>query len=332
MKKIKGFMLVILALLAEGLISAASKGRSGSNRQGPTQAKEGVSYGGADSPGELPKHGWKLALKRTKEALKDKNLPVSAAGVAYYATLTFFPAVLGVATIYATIADPRGLLGLLESLQGLVPDAIYDMLETQLTPLAEAGRKSVGVAALLSVAALLWTTSGGLQNLVKALNEAYDVRETRGFIKLRTVNVLLSIFLLAFGGLIMGTIILEADALQQWGVSSLIADSFAILRWPMLVILISIVLAVVYRYAPNREEPHWSWVSWGATAATIIWLAATAAFFYYAQNFGNFNKTYGTFAGIIILMTWFNVSSLVVLLGGQVNKKLEEVTGGTTHG
>ena len=323
MKQLKSFLLLLAALLVEGLVSAGSKNR---HAMVTRDAASGSAGAAAGSPAELPKSGWKAALKRTKAALKDKNLAVSAAGVAYYATLTFFPALLGLATVYATFADPQGLMQLLDSLKGIVPDAILDLMTTQLQPLVSAGKKSIGIAALISIAALLWTTSGGLQNLVKALNEAYDVRETRGFIKLRLLNVVLSIFLLAFGGLILFMLLLVPDALYAWGMPSALANGFSWLRWPVLVVLISIVLSVVYRYAPDRSEPHWSWVSWGATAATLIWLAATVLFFLYVQNFGNFNKTYGTFAGIIILMTWFNVSSLVVLLGAQVNKKLEDVT------
>lgn len=321
MRKPTSILLVIIALLLEGIQSAARRPRPGVSGGA---AADGVR---ADSPADLPKSGWKAALKRTKQALRDKNLAVSAAGVAFYATLTFFPALLGVATVYATFADPRGLVAAIDSLQGLVPAAVHELISSQLSPLASAGRQSLGLAAVVSVAALLWTTSGGLQNLVKALNEAYDVQESRGFIKLRLLNIVLSVFLLAFGGLIMAVLLLQPMALERWGLPGGLADSFAILRWPVLIILISIVLSVVYRYAPNRTEPRWSWVSWGATAATVIWLAVTALFFVYAQNFGNFNKTYGTFAGIIILMTWFNVSSLVVLLGGQVNRKLEEITG-----
>lgn len=279
----------------------------------------------ADSPAELSKGGWKDAFIRTKEALKDKDLATSAAAVAYYTTLTFFPALLGLATVYATFAGPQQLAPAIAALQGIMPDAIHDIIKTQLGPLTEANAGTVGIAALISIAALLWTTSGGLQNLVKATNYAYEEEETRNIIALRLLNIVLSAILIVLGGLILFILLLQPDALQKWGWPSLLADSFTVLRWPAVIILLSIVLSVIYRYAPNRRNPRWQWVSWGATAATIIWVIASVLFFLYVQNFGNFNRSYGTFAGIIILMIWFNISSLIVLLGAQVNKKLEEV-------
>lgn len=280
----------------------------------------------ADSPADLNARGWKAALKRTKRALKDKDLSMAAAALGYYTTLTFFPAVLGFATLYTAIAGAAGLQRLLDQLELVFPSAIQDLLQTQLGPLMHASHASLGIATAISIAALLWTTSGGFQNLVKALNITYGVTETRGMIKLRLTSILLSVAVIIFGAVVLFLLVLQKDALHHFGVPEVMANIFPILRWPILAIVISIVLAVIYRYAPNRHEPNWSWVSWGATAATLIWLIGTALFFFYVQHFGSYNKSYGTFAGIIILMVWFNLSSLIVLLGAQANNKLEEVT------
>lgn len=284
-----------------------------------------------DSPADLSKTGWKVVLLRTKQALKDKQLSSHAAGLAYSATLTFFPAMLGAATVFATFAGTSTLLSLLNGLKGVVPPAIYDLLHQQLGPLATAHHKSLGIAAIISVLALVWTTSGGFQNLVKATNVAYEVHESRGMIKLRLLSIAISVVLLILGGAIFVLLVLQGTALTKLGAPHLIATLFPILRWPVLVVLISIALSLIYRYAPDRKAPQWSWVSWGATAATMIWLVGTILFFFYAQKFGNFNKSYGVFAGIIILMTWFNLSALIVLIGAQVNKKLEEVTSADTR-
>ncbi|MDB5181303.1 MAG: hypothetical protein JWP13_66 [Candidatus Saccharibacteria bacterium] len=320
MKYIRSIMVVIIGLFLKG-----SRPRS-------TAVGSAAEYSGeaADSPADLTKRGWKAALLRTKQALKDKDLSSHAAALSYYATLTFFPAVLGLATVYTSIAGGQALLNLLSELELVVPPAIQDLLQTQLAPLANANQKSLGLATVVSLATVLWTTSGGLQNLVKALNVAYDAEETRNFVKLRLSSILLSVVLLIFAAIILVLLVLQGDALYAWGVPTMVANLFPILRWPLLVIVISLVLAIVYRYAPNRVDPKWSFVSWGSTAATIIWLIGTALFFFYAQNFGNFNKSYGTFAGIIVLMIWFNLSSLIVLVGAQVNKKLEEVTDADT--
>ena len=318
MKYIRSLLIVLVGLVLRGAKKAPVSTAPSSYAK---------SDGNVDSPADLSKKGWKTALKRTKQALKDKNLSMMAAGLAYYTTLTFFPAALGVASLYTSVAGPQALLGLLSDMELVVPPAIQDLLQTQLSPLARAGQTSLGVAALVSLAAVLWTTSGGIQNLIKATNIAYDVEESRNFIKLRLLSIALSAGMLLFGAVVLTLLLLQGDALHALGVPTILSDIFPILRWPLLIAVISIALAVVYRYAPNREDPKWSWVSWGATAATIIWLIGTALFFFYAQNFGNFNKSYGTFASIIILMVWFNLSSLIVLVGAQVNRKLEDLTG-----
>jgi membrane protein len=294
----------------------------------PRQAGNELVHTGedGDSPADLTTKGWRLALKQTGKALKDKDLARSAAALAYYATLTFFPALAGLATVVAIFAGKEMLFKILDGLRLVVPEPIAVLLQTQLAPITKATSTSLGIATVVTIAALLWTTSGGLQNLIKATNTAYDTQETRGLIKMRLMSVVMSIILLVLGAVTLGLLILQPTALHAWGFPDLWANLFPILRWPVLAVIISIALAFIYRYAPNRREPRWQWVSWGAAAATIIWLIGTVLFFLYVQYFANFNKTYGTFAGIIILMTWFNLSSLIILLGAQVNQRLEAVT------
>lgn len=325
MKYIRSLCIVLIGLFLKGNRKTA-KNFSSNQDNSYVETDDGT----VDSPADLTKTGWKAALLRTKQALKDKNLSMSAAALSYYTTLAFFPAALGLATFYTAVAGPQALLNLLNDLELVVPPAIQDMLQTQLSPLARAAQTSLGIAAFVSLGLVLWTTSGGVQNLVKALNIAYGVTESRGMVKLRLTSLGLSVVFILFTLLALFLLMLQGDALHAFGVPSVVADLFPVLRWPILVVIISIFLAVIYRYAPDRREPRWSWVSWGAVAATIIWLIGTVLFFVYAQNFGNFNKSYGTFASIIILMTWFNLSSLIILVGAQVNNKLEEVTNADT--
>jgi membrane protein len=313
----KIFYLVGLYLVASFLddISARSK-KQPTDADTPPQED-------ADSPVQLSGSGWKRVLKQTKQALKDKDLATTAAGLAYYATLTFFPAVLGLATVTLIFTSPEQVTSLINNLSHYLPAAIAKLLSTQLTPIVSAGSKKASLAVIVSVAALIWTTSGGLQNLIKATNKVYDVKETRNMVKLRLTSAALSIVLLVFGGVIILLLLLQKNALQQLGFPSTLATLFPLLRWPILLALLSVMLATIYRYAPDRKEPHWQWVSWGATAATVIWLIVTVGFFIYVQNFANFNRSYGSLAGIVVLMIWFNYSALIILVGAQVNKRLE---------
>jgi len=318
MKYIRSLLIVFIGLFMAGTRRVRSRQQS-SDLVDPDD-------GNVDSPADLTGKGWKVALKRTKQALKDKNLSMFAASLAYYTTLTFFPAALGLATLYTSIAGGQALLDLLDNLSLVLPPAIQSLLQQQLSPLARASQGSLGIATAVSLAVVLWTISGGVQNLIKATNIAYEAEETRGFIKLRLVSLALSGVFIVFAALMLLLLVLQGDALHALGVPTVMSNLFPIIRWPLLVIALSLVLAVIYRYAPNRTEPRWSWVSWGAGAAVIIWLIGTVLFFFYAQHFGNFNKSYGIFASIIILMTWFNLSSLIILVGAQVNKKLEDVS------
>lgn len=318
MKYLRALFVIIIGLF----VSGSRRARSGSLKS---------LFGGddtsvrANSPADLPKQQWKRALKETKDALRDKNISMMAAGLAYYATLTFFPATLGAATLFTSIVGGHQLLSVLNQLDLVLPPAMTTLLQRQLSPLAGAGSTSLGIATVISLALLLWTLSGGIQNLVKATNVTYDVEESRNFIKLRLVSMGLSLAFLIFGGVIVVLLILQGSALHALGVPTWMSDWFPWLRWPLIVVIISVVLAVIYRYAPNRQEPKWAWVSWGATAATVIWLIITALFFFYVQRFGNYNKSYGIFASLIILMVWFNLTSQLVLVGAQVNKNLEDV-------
>lgn len=278
----------------------------------------------ASNPRDVSKKGWKAALSDSWQAVKEKELSLASAGLAYYATLTFFPAALGIATAYVLIAGSDRLLSSLDSLSLIVPPTIESLLRTQLTPLAAAEQASLGVAAAISLAAVLWTTSGGISNLIKAVNVAYDVDETRGFIKLRLLSILLSIVFIILAAFILVLLLIQADVFQEFGAPTWINVLFPYLRWLLLLVIISAVLTFVYRYAPNRRRPSWPWVSWGAAAATVLWLVVTALFFFYIQNFGNFNDTYGTFASIIILMLWFYLTSFIIVLGAQVNNDLEQ--------
>lgn len=232
---------------------------------------------------------------------------------------------LGTAGLYVLFTSPQQLLHSLNGLNAYLPIAISSLLKQTLAPIGHNPHGQAGLAVILSILALLYTTSGGIQNLVKATNKAYEVEETRGLIKRRLTSVALSVLMLAIGGLVALLLVMQGSALHRLGFPNFVATVFPYARFPILIFLIAVVLSAIYRYAPNRQEPSWQWVSWGASAATILWLAVTALFFIYAQNFGSFNKTYGSFAGIIVLMTWFNLSSFIVLLGAQVNKKLETV-------
>lgn len=290
-------------------------------------AKRGRIVDRPDGPADLSGPQWRRAFKETKRALKNKELGANAAGLAYYATLTFFPTVLGIATCVSYFAEPGWLLQQLDKLTIIMPSELAKIVRQQLRPLASIGKQALGITAMVSVLALLWTTSGGMQNLVKCINRAYDVPETRNFVKLRLVSAVLSGGLLIIGAVMAALLLAQGDVLRMLDAPQWLASAFPAIRWGLIAGLVSVSLAFIYRYAPARSQPRWQWVSWGATAAALLWLLGSALFFLYAHNLANFNKTYGAFASIIVLMIWFNLSSFIILLGAQVNHSLERRVG-----
>lgn len=284
----------------------------------------------ATSPTELSKTDWKAALKETKTALGDKNIPMLAGGVAFFATLSFFPMLAAFVSIFSLIADPQQLQNAILAAEAYLPGELGTLINTQLR--ATSGQQTANlIAAIVAIAIALWGASSGVQNLIKATNEAYDVEESRGFIKLKLISIALVLAGIIVGMPLLFLIAVQGEWLTALGAPEWLANSFLISRWVIIAILMTVALAAFYRYGPDRKDAKWQWVSWGAAAAILIWLLGTLLFFFYAQNFGNFSKNYGVFAGIIVLMTWLNLSAFIFLLGAQVNHRLEAKTAKSTR-
>jgi membrane protein len=284
----------------------------------------------ADSPPQLSKGDWKQALKETRGALKNKNLPMLAAGVAFFTTLSFFPMLAAGVAIAALVIDQGQIAQIIASLDTYLPKDLASLVSTQLQTLSgkDAGNALVAAFAILLS---LYSASTATQNLINATNRGYDVDESRGFIKVKLLSIALTLGGLLFTFLLLPLLLATTDFLTGIGIPHVLAAAIIWLRWPLVLILITIALAAFYRYGPDRKDPKWQWVSWGAGAATLIWLIGTALFFLYAQNFGSFSESYGVFAGIIILMTWLNLTAFIFLLGAEVNHRLEKQTSAPTE-
>ena len=278
-----------------------------------------------DQPPELSLKDWKQALIETKNALRDKNLSMISAGISYFASLAFFPTIAAAVAIAAFVMSPAQIRDVASGIEGYMPRDMASLVTTQLTSQASAEQASL-IVAIIAITISLISASGAVDKVIKGLSIAYDTEETRGFIKLRLLSVGLIIGVIVIGILVLSLLAASPEVLVSFGVPVALAGSIVWLRWIILVIIISLVLSLLYRYGPNRPTAKWQWVSWGAAAATIIWLIATAAFFMYVQNFANFSESYSVFAGIIIMMIWFNISALIVLIGAQVNHRLETKT------
>jgi len=279
----------------------------------------------ASNPLQFPIRQWRYALIKAIKNINAKNIPILAAGAAYFSTLSFFPLVIAIVAI-ATLAMGDGeLKSALHAIEQYVPRDIGGVLSAQFENALnnKSGNITAGVIAFVFAIAGM---TGATQNLISATNIAYDQKERRSFLRVTLISVGLTLGAM-IGIVLLGIFLtLNRSILIHIGTPPLIAAAFPYLRWIFIIIGIVFSLATFYRYGPSRPNAKWHWVSWGATVATIIWLIGTIAFFLYVQYFGNFSNSYSLFAGLIILMIWFNLSSFIILLGAQINYHLEKQT------
>lgn len=279
----------------------------------------------ASTPKDLSWKSWKRALIETKKAIADRNLSMLAAGVAYGGTLAFFPLVVACVAIASIVLAPEQIKDIASGLSAFLSKDIASLLSTQLVNALDNHSANVLVA-VAAIALALFGVSGAMNSLVNALNTAYDVTETRNFLKVRLTSLGLTSMMIVGMLIILPLIVLGETILRGWQVPEGLITLFSIVRWVILAVVMSLGLSVLYRYAPDRVNARWQWVSWGAIMATLLWLVVTALFFIYIQYFASFNESYSLFAGIIVLMMWLNFTGLIVLVGAEINSQLERRT------
>lgn len=279
----------------------------------------------AESPRDVPKKGWLDILARTKHELDQDHLSIVAAGIAFYWFLAFVPALGAVLSIYAFIADPAQVSEHLNILAQVAPSEIIPLLKEQLSRLA-AENKAAGISAVVSLLLALYGSSKAATALIQGLNITYSEEEKRGFLKLQAMALLLTL-----GGVVgavaaIGLVAVLPSLLHHLHLGRAAEIGAAIARWPILIGGFMFALAVVYRYAPSRDEPKWKWVSWGAAVATGLWVLGSAVFSLYASTFGHYEKTYGSLGALVVFLFWLFLTAYVILIGAELNSEMERQT------
>jgi membrane protein len=265
-------------------------------------------------------------LLRTKDEVSNDNLAIMAAGVAFFAMLAIFPALIGLVSIYGLVADPAEIEKQLDNVSSMLPAEARVLIADYLRATVQNQDSTLGLAAILGILGALWSASSGTGTMMQAINVVYDEKEKRSFIRSRSVALALTfgmivIVLIAVALLAVVPVVLNfaglsqvTDTLLSWG------------RWPLLIVLGLLGLAGLYRFGPDRADPKWRWVTPGSLLAVLSWLIVSAGFSLYAANFGNFGKTYGPLASVVVLLTWLYLSAFVILLGAELNAELESQT------
>jgi membrane protein len=301
---------------------------TGGTRSVPSEAElPGVH---AERPTEIPARGWVQIVKRAWAEHKADNMPIIAAGVAFFGFLSVFPALIAAISLYGLVASPDQVTRQIESLSAQLPDSAQALLRDQLINITQNSGGALTVSLIVSILAALWSAAGGTGNLITAVNIAYDEVETRGFVKRKALALGLTlgaiVFMLVTFALI-AVVPIVLDALPLGIVGTILAQ---VVRWVLLLGVIAGSLAVLYRVAPDRDAPKMTWVSLGSVVVTVIWAVVSLLFSLYVDNFGSYDKTYGTIAGVIVLMLWLYLTCYLVLLGAEINAEAEHQTAADT--
>lgn len=280
----------------------------------------------ADRPQQIPSSGWKDIAWRVKDEASSDNLSMIAGGVAFYTLLALPASLAAIVSLYGLIASPETVSQQIGAIADFVPGQAADLLHEQLTRVTQQSGGTLGLSLVISLGVALWSAAKGMKALMTALNIAYNEEEKRGFLKLNAVALALTlggiIYLIAALTIVAAIpVLLEALPLPGW-----LRWTVQLARWPILLVLAMLALAVVYRYAPSRDEPKWRWVSAGAILGTALWLLGSIAFSLYVTNFDSYNKTYGSLGAVVILMMWLYISAYSVLLGAELNSEMERQT------
>jgi membrane protein len=271
----------------------------------------------------VPLPGWWRILRRAVTASSTDNVPMLAGGVAYFSFLAIFPALVAAVTLYGLVADPATVAQQVGELAVALPQEARPLITDQLQSVASGDGGALGIGLVVALLAAIWSASSGVGNLMQAVNLAYDERESRGFVRLRGTALALTVGAVVF---VLLTLTLVAvvptmlDAIPLGVAGTVLAQ---VVRWALLVGLVLLGLAVVYRVAPDRDAPRFDWASPGAVVAAVLWIVGSVLFSLYVDNFGSYNTTYGTLAGVVVLLLWLYLTAYIVLLGAEINAEAE---------
>lgn len=274
----------------------------------------------------MSKRDYVAIVKRAVKEALDDNITDAAAGLAYYVFLALPATLLLSLGAFSLIAGREAVDSLLDRLGGIVPEEAITLLRDSLTRVVE--NQSGGIAMVAVGGALaIWTASGAMMALMRALNRAYEREETRGFLRLRSAALAMFATLLAAIGLVIGLLVL-GPYVSEWvgeaaGLESLVGWLWWAAQWPILILGLLAAFAIVLYLGPNVRHPRAVFLAPGSVFAVVVWLAASGLFAVYVSMLGSYNKTWGSLAAVIVMLTWLWLGALALLLGAEINAEAE---------
>jgi membrane protein len=287
------------------------------NKNGNGTAPEG--------PTDIEGRGWWAVTKRTVKEFREDNLTDWAAALTYYGVLALFPALIALVSIVgllgkSTVEDLKQNIGAIPS-AGQAKEIILKTIDS----LADKP-SAAGIAFVIGLAIALWSASGYVGAFIRASNAIYETGEGRPFYKLRPLQMGITLVMLILITLTLAAIVITGPVTEKVGQAIGLGNTgqtiFDIAKWPVILLVVSFMFSLLYYAAPNVKQPSFRWFTPGGLLAVVIWLAASALFALYVKFFPN-NKTYGSFGGVIVFLTWLWISNIAVLLGQEMNAELE---------
>jgi len=280
---------------------------------------------GPRKPTDLGLRSWWGVLKRTVREFRDDNLTDWAAALTYYGVLSIFPALIVIVAILG-LAGESATRSVLDNLDQLGAGPANDIVSGAITEISSS-QGTAGVALIIGLATALWSASGYVGAFSRASNVVYGVAEGRPFWKLRPLQLVMTLLLLLLVAASAIAVVLTGPLAEEvgklFGLEGTAVTVWDIAKWPVIVLIVITMLAILYYGAPNVRHPGFRWITPGGILAVVLWILASAGFAFFVANFASYNKTYGSLAGVVVFLVWLWISNLAVLLGAELNAELE---------
>ena len=279
------------------------------------------------SPTDLPKRSWFGTFKRVVAGFRDDNLTDWAAALTYYAVLSIFPAFIALISILGLVVDPATITRVVTDVVAqLGPESAVNTFKGPIQEISN-NQSTALLGLIFGVAVALWTASNYVGAFMRASNSIYAREEGRPFWKLRPFQVAVTLVLVLMAAMVVLALIVSgpiAEAIgNAVGLGSTAVTVWDIAKWPVLLVVVMLMLAILYWSAPNAKPAGFRWVSPGSVVAVVVWILASAGFAFYVANFGSYDKTYGTLGGVIVFLVWMWITNIAVLLGAEINAETE---------
>jgi membrane protein len=279
-----------------------------------------------DSPGDLAKPTWFYVLRKTVAEFIDDQCTDLAAALTYYSVLALFPAVIAMLSLVGLVGDPRETVDtLLQVLRDVGASSAADTLEPTLVDLA--GNESAGLALVIGLVVALWSASGYVGAFGRGMNRIYEIDEGRPIWKLRPLLMLVTLVTVVLAAVVAIGLVLTGPAAEAVGraigLESVAVTVWNIAKWPVLLGVVVLIVALLYYATPNVRQPKFRWISVGAVVAILVWMLASAAFGFYVASFSTYDRTYGSLAGVIAFLLWLWITNLALLFGAELDAEIE---------